>query len=175
MTDKQFWMKLDQLSMKKDKAHVVFEAARIIQQAYDEDLGIIIGCVRDKDDPSEVRQLYSAFHAANVDDKGVRHLLCYTSRKMAESDKSLPEPWEKVKLRDIIDNMLNKPSIGGLLFNHHDENRMLLIPKLCFVQTEEAFADELKHITNKMIENMPEEEMQKMIEALTETESGPKE
>ena len=166
MTEKQFWMKLDQLSMSKDKATASMKAGAIIRQAYDEDHGIIIGCIRDSDDPSAVRQLFASSPDVNVDDEGVRRMLCYTSKKMADSDRSLPEPWANARLRDIVDNVLNKPSIGGLLFNHHVKDRILFVPKLFLAQSQEMLVHEIARIASEIVDRLPDDEKKRLAEIL---------
>ena len=56
-------------------------------------------------------------------------MLCFTSMSMARSDKMLTEPIETLPVRFVVDNALNKAVIGGLVFNHHDEDRIMICPK----------------------------------------------
>ena len=53
MTEKQFWMKLDQIAGNSDK---ITEFIRILRQGYDEDLTLLIACHHIR--PGEVGQMY---------------------------------------------------------------------------------------------------------------------
>ena len=58
-----------------------------------------------------------------------RYMLCYTSAEIADSADYLPEPWDFLPLRFVIDNALSKDTVGGLVFNYHIHDRALFIPK----------------------------------------------
>ena len=135
MTEKQFWMKLDQLSGKRNQEGLYIEARNILKQAYADDLRVIGGVVRNREDPSICRQLYFGMTEEKPEPDGNRYMLCYTSRHMAERDPALPEPCELLPVRFVIDNMRLKPAIGGLVFNRSDPDRALFVPKV-FLEDE---------------------------------------
>ena len=122
----RFWEKLDRAADSKDAC---LKLARLLRQGYEKDLEIPCGCAADKNDPDLLRQLYLSVHPEGLDAPNSRYMLCYTSAEMADSDSALPEPWQPMPLRFVIDNALNKPSIAGLIFNQHKKKRSQIIPK----------------------------------------------
>ena len=124
MTEKQFWMKLDQMAGNSDK---ITEFIQILRQGYDEDLTMLIACHHIR--PGEVGQMYVNLDERNPERENNRYLLCYTSRELADRDPSRREPWEKVPLRAIVDNALNKPVIGGFIFNKYRDDKFMAVPK----------------------------------------------
>ena len=125
MTNRQFWAKLDDFS--KNKKDDVLGLCKLIRQGYKENLTMICG-VRHKA-PNIVQQLYLNIDESNPTIHGNRFMLCFTSKSMAKSDKMLTEPVETLPVRFVVDNALNKAVIGGLVFNHHDEDRIMICPK----------------------------------------------
>ena len=121
---KQFWMKLDQGAGNAEK---MLEMAGVIRQAYDENLGIICG-VRHITSEA-LNQLYVTLNETEPNSENNRYMLCYSSREMGKSDPLLTEACEKLPVRFVIDNALNKPVIGGLIINRHSKNKCIIIPK----------------------------------------------
>ena len=111
MTEKQFWMKLDQLAQRKDKTHIFSDAGKLLRNAYEDDLGIIAGVMHKKREPARCYQLYVAVTEQKPEPKDNRYLLCYTSRKQAEQDSLLPEGYEILSVRSVIDNVQNKKTL----------------------------------------------------------------
>ena len=140
MTEKQFWMRLDQLSSRKEGW--MLKLTMLLRQAYEEDLDILIGCHHDT--AEDIRQLYITM-GDDTERKGARYLLCYTSKDAARSDPALTEPFEKIALRRVVDNALGKASIGGLVFNHHLPEKMYAIPKQ-FLGDEETLQKALQKL-----------------------------
>lgn len=131
MTDRQFWAKLDEISRKKKDD--ILAVCKLIRKAYDEDLSIICGCIHTT--PDVVHQLYKNIDESNPDQPGNRFMLCYTSMRIACKDDMLTEPVERLLVRAVVDNALNKKVIGGLVFNHHDADRVMICPKEFLVET----------------------------------------
>jgi len=129
MTEKQFWMKLDQIAQKRDKEDVFIEVRKILTQAYDENLCVIAGVVRNREDPTMCHQLYFGMTEEKPEPDGNRYMLCYTSKKMAAQDHTLPEPYGLLTVRSVIDNMHLRPAIGGLVFNRPDKEHSFFVPK----------------------------------------------
>lgn len=125
MTEKKFWRTLDKLSYQGVEG--VEEAARVLRNAYENDL--YLPCAYAHSRPDMVNQLFICKNGDDPSRRGNRYMLCYTSREMADSDKGLPEPWGGLPVRFVIDNALSKPTIGGLIFNRHVKDRILIIPK----------------------------------------------
>ncbi len=124
MTEKQFWMKLDQCAGKKNN---LMDAAKLVRQAYEDDLGIICGVRRAGIDI--YNQLYINLNEKEPDRENNRYMLCYSNREMGKADHLLQEPCEKLPVRFVIDNALNKPVIGGLIINRHSKDKSIVIPK----------------------------------------------
>ena len=125
MTNRQFWAKLDGFS--KTKKDDVLGLCKLIRQGYKEDLTMICGVRHTA--PDIVHQLYINIDESAPTIPGNRFMLCFTSMSMARSDKMLTEPIETLPVRFVVDNALNKAVIGGLVFNHHDEDRIMICPK----------------------------------------------
>ena len=125
MTNRQFWAKLAGFS--KTKKDDVLGLCKLIRQGYKEDLTMICGVRHTA--PDIVHQLYINIDESDPTIPGNRFMLCFTSMSMARSDKMLTEPVETLPVRFVVDNALNKAVIGGLVFNHHDEDRIMICPK----------------------------------------------
>lgn len=124
MTELQFWMKMDQLAGKSENVGPFIE---LLRQAYDEDLLLPCGVHHQSED--QLQQLYINIDQRTPNQNGSRYMLCYTNAQRASGDPSLTEHWEKLPVRFVIDNALNKPVIGGLVFNRYDTRKFMVIPK----------------------------------------------
>ena len=124
MTEKQFWMKIDKLAGRKENLPAFVQ---ILRQAYDEDLMIPCGVHRHAGDIYQ--QMYVNLDESTPNRNGNRYMLCYTSIQLAAIDRNLPEPWEALPIRFVIDNAMNKPVIGGLVFNRNDTSKIMIVPK----------------------------------------------
>ena len=119
MTDKQFWLKLEGYAGRND---ALFDVVRTINIAYRQNLNIICGCRHTA--PTIVNQLY-----ININDKEPNR----------ENDPLLPEPCEILPLRVVVDNVLNKPVIGGLFFNRNDEKKSFVVPKQLLAGSPDSY------------------------------------
>lgn len=153
MTDKQFWMKLDQLTQKKDKSDVNRQAGDIIRQAYEEDLKIIIGCVGDGE--GNVQQLYVKNAGADEEAPRSRWVMCYTGPKMADGNGEYG--WSKVRVRDVVDNAQDRPVIAGFVFNRHDEGRRMSVPKVYFPRDDRDQVDFIQEMAEFIRGMLPSE------------------
>lgn len=126
MTDKQFWMKADQISDSKKTFDEKAEAiASLLKTAYDENLKIII-LYRD------TYQLYLNLDDDHPDTIGNRGMLCYTSKRKAQEDFrsiSYGLTWGYSPVRDVLNNLFNKAAIGSLIFNCYDIHKIVAVPK----------------------------------------------
>ena len=125
MTERKFWKQLTQLSYHGKEQ--ILDVIRVLREAYRNDLGVM--CAVRHTGPDMVNQLYVNLDEANPAHAGNRYMLCYTNMQMALNDNTTPEPPEKLPLRFVVDNALNKPVIGGLVFNRHVRDRTLIVPK----------------------------------------------
>ena len=126
MTDKQFWMKADQIAESKktieEKADLL---AQLLKTAYDENLKLVI--------------LYQGDHLVylNIDDNhpntiGNRCLLCYTSKRKADADlyaRSYGMEWGYVHTQEALNNLFNKAIIGWLTFNCYLKDQVISVSK----------------------------------------------
>ena len=137
MTEKQFWMKLDQLSMKPiEDATSAVKMALIIRSACEQGLHLIVACTVED---GETKPLY----IAKNDDE--RLIICYTSKEMAKNDK-IEGSRELLLVEDVINMMRERQAVGGLIFNPQNEKRMMAIPKLFFAQNADEFAAQMERI-----------------------------
>ena len=143
MTEKQFWMKLDQLAGQRMK---IPEFIQVLRQGYEEDLGIPIACHHEGLD--RVSQMYQTVDKEHPNRDGNRYMICYTSRELADSDPMASEHWEKVPVRAVIDNALAKPVIGGFVFNLQSDKKFTLIPKQ-FLGTPVEVSQAVKDLVTK--------------------------
>lgn len=118
MTNKQFWMKANQIAAsRKTQEEKAEEMAALLKTAYDEDLRMVILFI-EKDNGQHHAYL-------NLDEKhpntiGNRGLQCYTSRRRADEDfisKVRGWEWGYTSTRNVINNLFNKVIIGSLIFN----------------------------------------------------------
>ena len=118
MTDKQFWMKMDQLSASKKLSSSMksYQLSSLLAEAYYSDLNIIIGCMEEAD--GELHQTYIGINE-NTNAKGSRFLLIYSSPRYAKYD---PMGYVSAKVFDVMNNMFHKQSIGGLCLNRFSDD-----------------------------------------------------
>lgn len=130
MTNKQFWMKADQIAAsRRTQEEKADEMAALLKTAYDEDLRMIILFI-EKDN----RQHHAYL---NLDEKhpntiGNRCLQCYTSRQRPNEDfisKMRGWQWGYTSTRDVINNLFNKAIIGSLIFNGYSPEWIVALPK----------------------------------------------
>ncbi len=130
MTNKQFWMKADQISESHNPIEEKAEAmAALLKTAYDENLDMIILY----DEEGGTRHHL----CMNLDDDhpntiGNRAMLCYTSRRKAEQDRrsvqnGLHRGYSSVQ--EILNNFFNKAIAGSLLFNCYSMDLITAVNK----------------------------------------------
>ena len=112
MTEKQFWMKMEQLTQKRRKTGVMSEAAITLREAYQENLRVIAAVRHSPEDPSLCFQLYVGMKEEKPEPENNRFLICYSSWDRAKKDPLLPEGCELISVRDVmcIDFRFVKPS-----------------------------------------------------------------
>lgn len=126
MTDKQFWMKADQISNSKKRIEEKAELlAQLLKTAYDENLKMVILYEGD-------HQIYMNLDDDHPNTIGNRGMLCYTSKRKAEADmraKAYGFHWGYAFTQDILNNLFNKAIIGNLTFNCYSMDVIISIPK----------------------------------------------
>jgi len=98
----------------------------LLKDAYDNDLELIVSCTYDTH-ASTPSRLMAKQGYLEVD--GMRFLMCFTSEKRAREAKYNTD-WNMMKARDVMNNMFNKKSIWGLVFNPNDEKMVIVLKEL---------------------------------------------
>ena len=122
MTDREFWKRLNDISMQPVSADRELHFAMELKQGYEENRGILISCFYDRNLPGMAKQSY-------IEMDGYRHMVCYTSKKNARHAHQ-GDDWNIASTKDILNNFFNKDVIAGILFNPGDENMVLIIKPL---------------------------------------------
>ena len=171
MTEKQFWMKLDQLlSIKNSRVLASLKAARLIQQACDEGLPVLVSGQYGN---AEYREL----------NPGDRYFVCYTSRKQAEADRGNRGMWSKcpaVELQQAIED--DASPYKGYLFNVHTDKYIIIpfdiatderdnLDALISFEEDQTEFNALRDLTKKLKEDFeknPDNEMAEQFKPLIE-------
>ena len=127
MTDQQFWMKADQISDSRKTIEEKSEAlAVLLQTASKENLKMVV-----------IFQEGDHHVYLNLDDEhpntiGNRTLLCYTSKRKAQSDfraRMYGMKWGYLPVQDVLNNLFNKAVIGSLTFNCYSMDAVISVMK----------------------------------------------
>ena len=116
MTQKQFWMKLDQISSKEMTIERLTDFVNTIILAYRENLSLYCLVLQDSLDADECKQMY-----AGPFDR--RYLICFSSMRKAKlpPKETLAVTGyvciQQILVREIVDNALSKDVSSGLVFN----------------------------------------------------------
>ena len=134
MTTKQFWMKMDQVSDTKKLSLPQKEEriAELLKTAYEEELDILAICALQ--DSDHVRQLYVNKDELHPSAEGNRYMLCYTGKNRAIYDTDVPLYPENagiyhLPVHDMLNNVFNKRTIGGLVFNRYLGDQSIIVRK----------------------------------------------
>ena|GEM_PF-1138815 len=126
MTDKQFWMKADQIS---DSGKTIEEKgkamAALLKIAYDENLHLVILTQGD-------HHVYMNLDDDHPNTIGNRSLLCYTSKRRSQEDAYSSVygfDWGYASARDVLNNFFNKAVIGSLIFNCYSFDKNITVTK----------------------------------------------
>ena len=126
MTDKQFWMKSDQIADSKKTIEEKAEAmAALLKTAYDENLKMVILNQGD-------HHVYMNLDDDHPNTIGNRGLLCYTSKRKSQEDiysTVYGLDWGYASVRDILNNFFNKAAIGHLIFNCYSIDKTIAVSK----------------------------------------------
>ena len=130
MTNEQFWAKLDQMAKeadkKRDQPDYNVKFMELLKKGYEQDLLILIAA-----SPSVNGMAYQGF----LGDRNARFYICYTSEAHAKNDfhkgdNGIPMDWNTMKVRDMINNMFNKTSGAGLIFNPDSKTESVIVLKM---------------------------------------------
>lgn len=136
MTDKQFWMKADQISDShkpiEEKAELM---AALLKTAYDENLNMVI-LYREQSGGTR-HHLYMNLDDEHANTIGNRSLLCYTSKRKADQDLRAKQNglhWGYSSCQDILNNFFNKAIVGNLIFNCYSMDLIITVSKDTLLQ-----------------------------------------
>ncbi len=122
LTNEVLWEKMDRMASKGLPPAENLRFLELVRQAYDQDLGLIIRCMYRAPGHEIANQAY-------LEVMGQRYLMCYTSKSHAEREWREGGSWDICSARNVLNNMFNKDSIGGLIFNPDDQNSSVLCMK----------------------------------------------
>ncbi len=129
MTEKQLWMKADQIADSHNSDAIKCRRmALLLMQAYEENLPLVIMC---KYDDSGLA--YHAYFNLNEDHPlldGNRQMIFFTSKRSGKNSPNIVT----VPARDVLSNIFNKRVIGGLVFNPFDPTRLVAVEKAALEQ-----------------------------------------
>ena len=131
MTERQFWMKADQIAESRQPDEEKEEKmAELLKTAYDENLNLMI--MTDGEHHSYIN--LDNLHPNTIGNRG---MLCYTSRRKAQADPFLIRfTFGRAGTRDILNNLFNKAVIGRLIFNDY-------LPTECVVVSKQKLMDHI--------------------------------
>ena len=122
MTDKELWRQMDMLAAETPNLEREMRFMLLLKRAYDKDLKLIMACRYNPVMPRIAQQGY-------MDVDGKRMLVCYTSKQRART-ATYNMTWDIAKARDLMNNMFNKQSIMGMVFNPNDEKMVIIFKEL---------------------------------------------
>lgn len=118
MTDKELWRQMDNLSNEETSLERDMQFMLLLKKAYDKDMKLIMACIDDPVMPGMTRQGY-------MEVMGKRMLVCFTSKQRAKT-AVYNTTWNIAKARDLMNNMFNKESVAGIVFNPNDRKMVLI-------------------------------------------------
>lgn len=121
MTEKELWKKMDEAIDNPNVMMATMEMAALLKQAYIEKLNLLCQVYYSADVPGMGFQGY-------LGNENERFLICFTNKEQAKKEKR-GGTWDKMRANDVLNNLFQKSSIAGLVFNCADENRIMIVPK----------------------------------------------
>ena len=119
MTDKELWRQMELLACEEETPEREMSLMLLLKRAYDKDMKLIMACMYDPVMPGMARQGY-------MDVYGKRLLVCFTSKQRAKQ-ANYQMDWDIASARDLMNNMFNKESIMGIVFNPDDEKMLIVL------------------------------------------------
>ncbi len=122
VTDEELWKQMKNLANQEKSLEREMRFMLLLKEAYDRDMKLIMACIPDPVMPNMARQGYMA-----VD--GKRFLVCF-SRKQRAKTASYNTTWDIGSARELMNNMFNKKSVSGMVFNPNDEKMVIIFKDL---------------------------------------------
>lgn len=122
MTDKELWRQMENLANEEKSLEREMKFMFLLKKAYDKDMKLIMACMYDPMMPGMARQAY-------MEVMGKRMLVCFTSKQRAKT-ADYNTVWDVTKARDLMNNMFNKNSMAGMVFNPNDEKMVIIFKDL---------------------------------------------
>lgn len=119
MTDKELWRQMEYIACEEGTLERDMSFMFLLKKAYDKDMKLIMACTYDPLMLGMARQGYMNVY-------GKRMLVCFTSKRRAkQADYQMD--WDIASARDLMNNMFNKESIMGMVFNPNDEKMIIVL------------------------------------------------
>lgn len=130
MTEKEFWMKLDQVAESKkytDPVERVKDMAVLLTEAYFADFLFHLGYL--KDTGGELKPASVLYRFGEEEQGQVSVIACFSSPRTA---KTAPEKIivRKTRIREVINEILKKKHIPGIVVNPYTDR--VVIPRVIF-------------------------------------------
>ncbi len=122
MTDKELWRQMENLSNEEPSIEREMRFMHLLKKAYDKDMKLIMACVYDPMMPGLARQGY-------MEVEGKRMLVCFTSKQRAKT-ADYNTTWDVAKAKELMNNMFNKSSVAGMVFNPNDKKMLIVFKEL---------------------------------------------
>lgn len=119
MTDKELWRQMDNLANEDASADREIRFLFLLKKAYDSDMKLIMACMYNPMIPGMAHQGY-------MDVDGKRMLVCFTSKQRART-ANYNTTWDVASARDLMNNMFNKQSVMGMVFNPNDKKMVIVL------------------------------------------------
>ena len=126
MTNRAFWKKLDLITKRENPPAHIAEFMEILKDGYEQNLDVIV---------STTPVWNGLAHQTYLGDRNARFYICYTSKAHARNEWRIgndgsPAEWNIMSLRDMMNNMFNKTSGAGLVFNPDSETESMVVLKM---------------------------------------------
>lgn len=122
MTDKELWKQMENLSNEEPSIEREMRFMYLLKKAYDKDMKLIMACMYDPMMPGQAHQGY-------MEVGGKRMLVCFTSKQRART-ANYNMTWDVGNARDLMNNMFNKGSVAGMVFNPNDKRMLIVLKEL---------------------------------------------
>ena len=122
MTDEELWKQMENLANQEKSLEREMRFMLLLKEAYDMDMKLIMACVPEPVMSNMARQGYM-----EVD--GKRFLVCFSSKQRAKT-ASYNTTWDIASARELMNNMFNKKSVAGMVFNPNDEKMVIIFKDL---------------------------------------------
>lgn len=122
ITNNGLWRQMESLASEEPSLEREMKFMLLLKKAYDDNLNLIIACMYNPTMLGMAQQGY-------MEVMGKRMLVCYTSKQRAKA-ATYNITWDIARAKDIMNNMFNKKSIVGMVFNPNDEKMVIVFKDL---------------------------------------------